>query len=773
MAAHKPFKVIIAGGGVAGLTLAQMFEKFDIDYVLLEAYQDITPPVGASIGLMPNGLLVLDQIGCYEAVRKVAESANNGEAYTRDPNGRPLSVQRSLFQHLGKRHGYEILFFDRQWLLKVLYDQLRHKDRVRINQRVQKITTGPTGVEVTTTNGETFSGSIVIGADGIHSTVRQEMRRLADDRSPGYFPQGEEDNVPSYYQCSFGIAQDVKNWIQGEQTTTCGHGKSFLVASGPEGRCYWFLLIKLPNVMRGKNIPKFTKQDEEKMVQESRGLKIKENLTFGEVYDKRISSTLTALHEVVFEKWFYERIMLIGDSAHKPNPIGGMGGNGAIESAAELLNHLLDVRDRRVGGLDGIGTAEVQEIFQQLQQTRFNRATEIVEAAHKQQALLAYENPFISQAILHVGARLLSGGDNTLALMGSQIVGGSRLKHAPVPSRPRVIPFEHELPAAQFSAQHHTIIRIVYCLILGALLLFATRAFGQSVPWVDLLTVGKTLPADAKAQAALVTVQLIAPLLVWVVEAYRAGNQNSLVSLPTLFAAATSFLGISRVVLLYAIAMTTSPLLNPAHRAIQPAAVKSILPALLLGYIIPSIVMVSQLGDGVAVPTTLWHFAPAMFSLGTAIIWKTTALLRNHREVASKVSDGNDDQNLDRYRDLELPILNATYIAAFLALSSTHTWALVNASFSSSGPAVFGINVLVNQFPIFDLTRALPAILLFELYTVYEMRRLGQITTITAIRAACLVLLAQILVGPGASWIGLWFWRENTIAGLSTLNEKN
>lgn len=103
MAAKKPFTVIIAGGGIAGLTLALMFEKFEIDYVLLEAYKDLTPAVGASIGLMPNGLLILDQIGCYEAIKKVADTDNDSAIYTRDPNRKVLNMERSVFQHLEKR----------------------------------------------------------------------------------------------------------------------------------------------------------------------------------------------------------------------------------------------------------------------------------------------------------------------------------------------------------------------------------------------------------------------------------------------------------------------------------------------------------------------------------------------------------------------------------------------------------------------------------------------------------------------------------------------
>lgn len=65
------FKVIIAGGGIAGLSLANMLQKTGIDFVVLEAYPELAPQVGASIGLLPHGLRILDQLGLYKPIRKL------------------------------------------------------------------------------------------------------------------------------------------------------------------------------------------------------------------------------------------------------------------------------------------------------------------------------------------------------------------------------------------------------------------------------------------------------------------------------------------------------------------------------------------------------------------------------------------------------------------------------------------------------------------------------------------------------------------------------
>ena len=60
MPSKRPFKIIVVGGDVAGLTLANMLEKSELDYLLLEAYEDIDAPTGAAIGLMPNSSFIIN-----------------------------------------------------------------------------------------------------------------------------------------------------------------------------------------------------------------------------------------------------------------------------------------------------------------------------------------------------------------------------------------------------------------------------------------------------------------------------------------------------------------------------------------------------------------------------------------------------------------------------------------------------------------------------------------------------------------------------------------
>jgi 2-polyprenyl-6-methoxyphenol hydroxylase-like FAD-dependent oxidoreductase len=77
-------RVIIAGGSVAGLTLAHCLYQNDIDFVVLEARNEIAPEAGASIVILPNGARVLDQLGIFDDVFAMVEPLQNGLIWTGD-----------------------------------------------------------------------------------------------------------------------------------------------------------------------------------------------------------------------------------------------------------------------------------------------------------------------------------------------------------------------------------------------------------------------------------------------------------------------------------------------------------------------------------------------------------------------------------------------------------------------------------------------------------------------------------------------------------------
>ena len=123
--------------------------------------------------------------------------------------------------------------------------------------------------------------------------------------------------VPCDYKCLFGISSPFKEFPAGVHTQVLGNGHSHLIVSGAGGRLYWFLFGNIGSRKYGKDIPRYTKEDQAQFVEQHKGDPVGEGVTFGDLYGSRIASVLTALEEYVFEKWYFQRIITIGDSAHK------------------------------------------------------------------------------------------------------------------------------------------------------------------------------------------------------------------------------------------------------------------------------------------------------------------------------------------------------------------------------------------------------------------------------------------------------------------------
>ena len=90
------FKVVIVGGGISGLTLANALQHAGVDFVLLEARSEIAPQLGASIGIAPNGSRILDQLSCYDAIDRLTTPVETVGIH--DANGKELAPRTDMFK---------------------------------------------------------------------------------------------------------------------------------------------------------------------------------------------------------------------------------------------------------------------------------------------------------------------------------------------------------------------------------------------------------------------------------------------------------------------------------------------------------------------------------------------------------------------------------------------------------------------------------------------------------------------------------------------------
>ncbi|KAF2014167.1 FAD binding domain-containing protein [Aaosphaeria arxii CBS 175.79] len=789
MSRQSHARVLIAGGSVAGLTLANALERIGIDFLVLEKYDNIAPNLGASIGVFPNGMRILDQLGCYEAIQATVSGVDAfGYMDIRNPDGTLKSHIANASQHFVQRLGYSPILLERQMLIQVLYDNLKDKSRVLPSKGVVNIVQDMNGVRVTTRDGTIFTGEMLVGADGIHSIVRREMWRMADAERPGYFPI-KERNVPVEYCCIFGISKPMTKFIQSATVTCDGHNYSYVIGTGPGSRICWFLFKKLEHTSYGlyEKIPRFTDAERDALAREHANDPITEDLRFGEIYDQRISATLQALPEMVFSKWHYGRMITIGDAVHKFNPIGGQGGNSAIEDVAILVNHLHVLRQAG----KPLTTTSLTKIFSSVQSERMDRAQFRNQISHLMQSVQARDS-LSSQMI----AKYLIDGEATLNMISALSQPGARLKMLDAPNRAHYEPYSEDCPAIPLEEGITKLVRIfttacfAACIYLAHKILshFTGIAAFENVFQIILLpfagSVGWTDPGHT-VQALNLFLFLVPIFLIWYIEGNRSSARGGLQSWPFIYGVAMSILGIGIIAPLYFLISLWSTsngfFITTVGRHVPRTIAMSILPSILLGFVLPTLLMFIP-----SLPTSLHQ--------GIQLEWQFTAILvsiliqmlstRYGRLVTTESSDEKAvTQSVAEYyrsKAADLPHLFTAYRAIFAFATFCHVVFIAVGLFSTN-PRLWLLRMLIPSLDLPDQAQdscfvgafislkwnfifAVIATLLHGLYTIFDLRSRGLITTESACKAIATLGGAQIIVGPGAALVGLWGWREKKIA---------
>lgn len=91
----------------------------------------------------------------------------------------------------GSRNGYHFLNLERRAFLQTLFDCLPDKAVVKTQQYITDILESEEGVKVACADGRTEQGDIVVGCDGVNSTVRQAIWTIANGTMPGHITSSE------------------------------------------------------------------------------------------------------------------------------------------------------------------------------------------------------------------------------------------------------------------------------------------------------------------------------------------------------------------------------------------------------------------------------------------------------------------------------------------------------------------------------------------------------------------------------------------------------
>jgi salicylate hydroxylase len=162
-------RVAIVGAGIGGLYAAAALARRGCAVTVLERAPALTE-VGAGVQISPNGARLLDRIGALGAVRSASVAPPVAELRLGDSGA--VVLRLAMGQAAEARWGGPYLNIHRADLLAILADAARAAGvAVRTGAEVARV--GDEGV--TTATGETLAADVVIGADGVRSTVREAL----------------------------------------------------------------------------------------------------------------------------------------------------------------------------------------------------------------------------------------------------------------------------------------------------------------------------------------------------------------------------------------------------------------------------------------------------------------------------------------------------------------------------------------------------------------------------------------------------------------------
>jgi len=349
--------ILIAGGGIGGLVLALTLHQIGVPCTVFESVRELRP-LGVGINLQPNAVRELENLGIGEAeldkvgipAREWALVGLNGKEIYAEPRGKLAGYRWHQYAvHRGQFH----LMLYRKVIERLGPDAVKLGHRIT-GYRKQEDGTVVALAELASGGTAEFAGSILFGADGIHSAVRAQMHPSQPPIQWGgtIMWRGTARGVPIRTGSSFiglgtsrhrvvmypishpdadGLA-DI-NWIA-EQTYDTDHDWT---KSG------WFRAVELSE---------FAHQFD------------------GFVYDWLDLPALLAKSDVVYENpmidrdplptWVDGPVALMGDAAHPMYPTGSNGASQAIVDARVIGRLMLD---------HGVSPAALQAFDDQLCQS--------------------------------------------------------------------------------------------------------------------------------------------------------------------------------------------------------------------------------------------------------------------------------------------------------------------------------------------------------------------------------------------------------------------
>jgi 2-polyprenyl-6-methoxyphenol hydroxylase-like FAD-dependent oxidoreductase len=313
-------KLLIIGGGIAGMSLAVFMRRIGWDIDLIEADPEWRV-YGAGISITGPTFRALDQLGLIEALRREGHCSTSGDVVICAPDGTPLHHSPTPPIAPGMPTTGGIM---RPALHRLLSDLTRSSGAdIRLGVTVKSFHEKEDGVSVATSDGETRSYDLVVGADGVNSLTRALL-----------FPDAPKPVYTGQY--CWRVALDRQPMIDRAHFFMAGEVTAGLVPVSETGMYMWLL----EPVKVREHIEPATQHLRLAAIMQRFGgplAIVRDGLT---AQSPIIVRPLEAM--LLPRPWNVGRILLIGDAVHATTPHLASGAGIATEDALVLSRILAE-----------------------------------------------------------------------------------------------------------------------------------------------------------------------------------------------------------------------------------------------------------------------------------------------------------------------------------------------------------------------------------------------------------------------------------------------
>jgi 2-polyprenyl-6-methoxyphenol hydroxylase-like FAD-dependent oxidoreductase len=341
-------EVLVAGGGIAGTVAAMALQRAGYRPTVYEAYPSGGEDAGAFLTVGPNGMLALDQIGVREPVIEAGFpitaldlADDRGRRIAKVPIGGPSSTMA----------GYHNM--RRADLYRVLQREAENKGiPVRHGKRLADASVHDQGVTVTFTDGSRADGDMLVGADGLRSTVRGCV-------GPANGPVYSGELVFYGYAPDAGppFERDALHMIRGKKTAF-----GYIVA--PDGETWWFLRVPGRQLSRERLAGTTPGQWRAELLELVRRDRTPAADILRATQERLLAANVWELAEG--STWRRGPMIVVGDAAHAASPASAQGASLAMEDGVMLAKALRDLPDRE----------QAFAAYEQLRRARVNRVVD-------------------------------------------------------------------------------------------------------------------------------------------------------------------------------------------------------------------------------------------------------------------------------------------------------------------------------------------------------------------------------------------------------------